>query len=59
MDNSQVKESTPEMSTLEWVELQDTIDSQDTRETFLQRAARKTIAKPIAPLGRKIPYCHV
>ena len=43
----------PEMTTLEWVELQNTIDQMEGGpvETFLQKAKRRTIENPIAPIG--------
>lgn len=41
-----------EMSALEWVDLQHKIDQlQGNQETFLQKAKRRTLENPIAPLG--------
>lgn len=40
-----------EMSSLEWIELQKTIDDYSKTETFFQKAKRRTLENPIAPLG--------
>lgn len=42
-----------EMGTLEWIQLQESIDNFNLkeRETFFQRAKRKTFQNPIAPIG--------
>lgn len=40
-----------EMSALEWIELQKTIDDYSKTETFFQKAKRRTLENPIAPLG--------
>lgn len=41
------------MDTLEWIQLQESIDNfnLNERETFFQRAKRKTFQNPIAPIG--------
>lgn len=57
---SEMGDSAPEMSSLEWVELQNTIDQwHGQKETFLQKAKRRTMENPIAPIGmytRSITY---
>lgn len=40
-----------EMGALEWIELQKTIDDYHKTETFFQKAKRRTLENPIAPLG--------
>lgn len=41
-----------EMSSLEWVTLQSQIDQlQGNTETFWQKAGRRTLENPIAPIG--------
>lgn len=45
-------ENGSEMSSLEWVTLQSQIDKlQGNTETFWQKAGRRTLENPIAPIG--------
>ncbi|KAH9388545.1 HIG1 domain member 2A [Tyrophagus putrescentiae] len=47
-----VADNGSEMSSLEWVELQAKIDElQGNQETFWQKAGRRTLENPIAPIG--------
>lgn len=49
------KENENQLTALEWIDLQKNIDAFDTdsKETFIQKAKRRTIENPIAPIGER------
>lgn len=46
----------PQMTELDWIELNEEIDSFKNYETFWEKAKRRTLANPIAPIGFRFDF---
>lgn len=51
MDGEKNDKNNPTMTEVDWIELNNEIENYDVHETFWEKAKRRTLANPVAPIG--------